>query len=37
VGVGQNDEGFEKITVDGVEYTIEIIPFWKWSLFYLMQ
>ena len=32
-----NDEGFEKITVDGVEYTIEIIPFWKWSLFYLMQ
>ena len=32
-----NDEGFEKITADGVEYTIEIIPFWKWSLFYLMQ
>ena len=28
-----NDEGFDKITVDGKEYEIEIIPFWKWSLF----
>jgi hypothetical protein len=27
-----NDEGFEKITVGGKEYSIEIVPFWKWSL-----
>ncbi len=27
-----NDEGFEKITIGGKEYTVEIVPFWKWSL-----
>ena len=30
-----NDEGLEKLNIDDKEYLIEIIPFWKWSLFSL--
>jgi predicted AAA+ superfamily ATPase len=30
-----NDEGIEKLNIDDKEYLIEIIPFWKWSLFSL--
>jgi predicted AAA+ superfamily ATPase len=30
-----NDEGLEKLNIDNKEYLIEIIPFWKWSLFSL--
>ncbi|ABR55969.1 conserved hypothetical protein [Methanococcus aeolicus Nankai-3] len=33
--ITHNDEGFKNITVGDKEYTVEILPFWKWSLFIL--